>query len=263
MKIARIQKSHGGDILYAKVEDDYYQIIADLFDDEFRVTGESVSFDEARLLAPVEPPQIIAIGINYREHAAECGKELPDAPVVFVKTINTLIGPGDNIILPAMAPDEVDFEAELAIVIRKQAKNITAEQFDEYVLGYTCAMDISARDCQMRLDIQWARGKCFDTFAPTGPYIVTGIDGDNLDIRMRLNDEIMQDSNTSDMIFDCRYLVSYLSRCMTLYPGSIILTGTPPGVGVGRAPKVFLRHGDVLCMEIEGIGELKNPVISE
>jgi 2-keto-4-pentenoate hydratase/2-oxohepta-3-ene-1,7-dioic acid hydratase in catechol pathway len=263
MKIARIQKIYGGSVLYALLEDDCYRVIEDPFAGEIEITHEAIMFDEARLLAPVEPPQIIAIGVNYREHAAECGRPVPDAPVVFVKTINTLIASGDDIVLPAMAPDEVDFEAELAIVIGKKAKNITSDQADEYILGYTCAMDISARDCQLRLDMQWARGKCFDTFCPAGPCIATGLDGDNLDISLRLNGETMQDSNTSDMIFGCRYLVSYLSRCMTLLPGSMILTGTPPGVGVGREPKVFLRPGDELEMYIEGIGKLRNTVIAE
>ncbi|AQQ71865.1 Ureidoglycolate lyase [Limihaloglobus sulfuriphilus] len=263
MKIARIQKIHGGSVLYALLEDDRYMVIKDPFAEKIEITGEEVAFDQAHLLAPVEPRQIIAIGVNYREHAAECGRPLPDAPVVFVKTLNTLIGSGEDIVLPAMAPDEVDFEAELAIVVGKTAKNITPEQADDYILGYTCAMDISARDCQLRLDMQWARGKCFDTFCPAGPCIATGLDGDNLGISLKLNGETMQDSNTSDMIFGCRYLVSYLSRCMTLMPGSMILTGTPPGVGVGREPKVFLRPGDKLEMQIEGIGRLEHRVTAE
>ena len=162
------------------------------------------------------------------------------------------------IMLPKMAPNEVDYEAELAIVIGKKAKHVSEADADEYILGYTCANDISARDCQLKQDAQWARGKSFDTFAPIGPWIATGLDGDNLDIKQSLNGEIVQDSKTSDMIFSCRYLVSYLSQCMTLYPGSIILTGTPSGVGLGRNPQVFLTDGDELVVEIEGIGQLTN-----
>ena len=159
-----------------------------------------------------------------------------------------------------MAPGEVDYEAELAIVIGKKAKQVPPHETDEYILGYTCANDVSARDCQLRKDHQWARGKCFDTFAPLGPWIQTSMDPGNASIRLELNGELMQDSNTSDMLFPCSYLVSYVSRCMTLYPGSIIMTGTPPGVGEGRDPKVFLRKGDTVTVAISGIGRLTNPV---
>jgi len=145
-------------------------------------------------------------------------------------------------------------------VIGKEAKQVSPQDADDYILGYTCANDVSARDCQLRKDKQWARGKCFDTFAPLGPWIQTQLDPDNAPISLELNGEVMQDSNTSNMIFDPRYLVSYVSRCMTLYPGSVILTGTPPGVGEGRSPKIFLRKGDTVTVSIGGIGKLTNPV---
>ncbi|MCP4375918.1 MAG: fumarylacetoacetate hydrolase family protein [bacterium] len=261
MKIARIE--HADRLDYAATADGGFHIIeGDIFG-KYHVTDEFISDDSAALLAPVDPAQIVAIGRNYAEHAAETQSQVPDAPLIFIKTLNALADPGEPILLPKMAPGEVDYEAELAIVIGKEAKHVSPEDSDDYILGYTCANDISARDCQLRKDHQWARGKCFDTFAPLGPWIQTRMDPDNVSIRLELNGEIMQDSNTSNMLFPCRYLVSYVSRCMTLYPGSIILTGTPPGVGEGRDPKVFLRKGDSLTVSISGIGKLTNPVALE
>lgn len=258
MKIARIQ--HEDKIQYAVVEEDRFSLIeGDIFS-KWRKTETAISDRAVRLLAPVCPPQIIAIGANYRKHCRECNTPVPEAPLVFLKSCNTIIGPSAAIMLPKMAPNEVDYEAELAIVIGKKAKHVSQADADEYILGFTCANDISARDCQLKQDSQWARGKSFDTFAPIGPWIATGLDGDNLDIKQTLNGKIVQESNTSDMIFSCRYLVSYLSQCMTLYPGSIILTGTPSGVGFGRNPQVFLKEGDELTVEIEGIGNLANIV---
>jgi len=162
-----------------------------------------------------------------------------------------------------MAPDEVDYECELAIVMGKAAHNVVEDEALDYVLGYTCSNDVSARDCQLRLDMQWARGKSFDTFAPLGPCIQTEMDPDHARVCTRLNGQVMQDSNTSDLIFSCRKLVSYLSHCMTLLPGTVIMTGTPAGVGFTRKPPVFLRPGDVVEIEIEGIGVLRNRVIAE
>ncbi len=261
MKIARIE--FGGKTSYAAVEENGFDLIeGDIFADH-KTTGKIVSFEDAKLLAPVEPRQVVAIGLNYRQHAIECKMDFPKAPVVFIKTSNAVTGPDTDILLPKMAPDNVDYEAELAIVIGKKAKNIGEDEVDDYVLGYTCANDVSARDCQLKLDVQWARGKCFDTFAPIGPWIVTGLDGDNLDIKLTLNDKVMQDSNTSDLIFGCKMLVSYLSQCMTLYPGSIIMTGTPSGVGMGKTPNVYLKDGDRVSVEIEGIGTLSNTVVRE
>ena len=228
-----------------------------------RRTGETVELAGVTILPPVAPPNIIAIGLNYREHAAETGKPLPDRPLLFLKACTALNRHEAGIVLPAIAPDEVDFEAELVIVIGRRAKNISEEQAGEYILGYTCGNDVSARDCQLKQDIQWARGKSFDTFAPIGPWIETDLDPDDCRIRSRLNGTVMQDSSTSDMIFNCRRVVSFLSRCMTLLPGTIIFTGTPPGVGMARDPQVFLRPGDIIEVEIDGIGTLRNTVVAE
>ena len=189
-------------------------------------TGPSVVSVDARLLAPVAPPQIVCIGRNYRAHCEEGHADVPDHPIVFVKTITTVTGPDTTILLPTMAPDEVDYEAELGVVIGKAAKNIAEDEVDDHVLGYTCCNDVSARDCQLRIDKQWARGKGFDTFCPVGPWIETDLDPTNANVRLTLNGKEMQNGNTSLMLFPVRTLVSYLSRCMTLLPGSIILTGT-------------------------------------
>ncbi len=224
MNIARILLD--GRKVHAVVgEDGYRPIEGDLFG-EWRPGPRLVPREAARLLAPVDPPQIVAIGLNYRGHARESNMAVPTAPVIFVKTCNTIVGPGEPVLLPRMAPDEVDYEAELVIVIGRTARHVAEDEADRYVLGYTCGNDVSARDCQLRLDKQWARGKCFDTFAPIGPWIAAGICPDDLRIRLLLNGQVMQDSRTSDLVFPCRFLVSYLSRCMTLLPGSIIMTGT-------------------------------------
>lgn len=227
-------------------------------------SGKIIHVDEVKkFLPPVETPNVIALGLNYREHAKESRMELPPAPVVFLKSVTALTGHLQNIVLPAEAPDFVDYEAELTIVIGKRAKNVVEERAMEYILGYTCGNDVSARDCQMKYDRQWARAKSFDTFAPVGPYIATDINPDNLKVQSRVNGEIMQDSNTSDMIFGTSKIVSYLSRQMTLLPGTLIMTGTPSGVGFARKEPVFLREGDTVEIEIEGIGVLKNTVCRE
>lgn len=262
MKIVRIA-DNAGRVTHASAEAGGYRVIKGSIFGEHAATEEVIPPGDAKLLPPVEPPQVIAIGLNYRMHAQESNMAEPAAPVVFIKTCNAVTGPDAPIILPAMAPDEVDYEAELAIVIGKTAKNVPEDQAGRYILGYTCGNDVSARDCQLRQDQQWARGKCFDSFAPIGPCVATGLDGDSLDIRLLLNGAVMQASNTSDMIFNCRFLVSYLSRCMTLYPGSVIMTGTPSGVGMGRKPPVWLRAGDQVAVEIEGIGTLTNNVSKE
>ena len=205
---------------------------------------------------------VIAIGLNYRRHAAEGGHQVPEFPLVFVKLTTSVIGPGDPILLPTDAPDEVDYEAELAVVIGKTARKVSEADALKYVLGYTCANDVSARDCQVRRDKQWARAKGFDTFCPLGPCLLIDPkqDPNALPIRCRLNGKVMQDSNTADMIFSVPRLISYLSHQFTLLPGTVIVTGTPEGVGVARKPPVFLRDGDTIAVEIDGIGELVNPV---
>jgi 2-keto-4-pentenoate hydratase/2-oxohepta-3-ene-1,7-dioic acid hydratase in catechol pathway len=238
------------------------QVEGDIFD-QWRRGHQEFDIDRVRLLAPVQPPNVLAIGINYRGHALESGVDIPKAPILFLKANTAVIGPGQPIVLPALAPDEVDYEAELVIVIGRRARSVSEEDAPQYILGYTCGNDVSARDCQHRLDVQWARSKSFDTFAPLGPWIETKVEPDACRIQCRLNGETVQDSSTADLVFNTRQLVSYLSRCMTLLPGTVIMTGTPSGVGVSRQPPVFLRAGDVVDVEIEGIGALRNSVVRE
>jgi len=262
MKIVRYQKN--GKVFYGKFENEQiFPIEGDVFGD-FKLITEPIKRKEVKLLAPVNPPDIIAIGLNYRKHAEEGGFSFPKKPVIFLKTTSSVIGPEEKIIVPQTAPDEVDYEAELSIVIGKKAKNIEIEEAGDYIFGYTCSNDVSARDCQLRLDQQWARGKSFDTFCPLGPWIETELtEPDRCKIISRLNGEIMQDSNTSDLIFSTKELLSYCSKNFTLYPGTVIMTGTPEGVGFARKPPVFLKPGDKIEIEIEGIGKLINLVTRE
>jgi len=262
MRFARF-RTKDNQVGFGVVEGDSVRAVkGDIFGD-WEKTEDTLSLNEVELLAPVVPPNIIAIGLNYRKHAEEGGSKIPAAPVIFIKASSALCHPNEPIVLPAMAPNEVDYEAELVIIIGKAAKNVSEDDAHSYIFGYTCGNDVSARDCQLRLDQQWARGKSFDTFAPIGPWIETELDADNCDIRLRLNGKVMQQSNTSDMIFGTAQLVSYLSRCMTLLPGTAIMTGTPAGVGFARQPAVFLKSGDEVEVEIEGIGVLKNGVVKE
>jgi 2-keto-4-pentenoate hydratase/2-oxohepta-3-ene-1,7-dioic acid hydratase in catechol pathway len=219
----------------------------------------------ARLLAPLEPANIIAIGLNYRRHAEESGAAVPDHPLVFAKLTSALLAPGDTIRLPNSAPDEVDYEAELAVVIGKAARHVSRQDALGHVLGYACANDVSARDCQKHRDRQWTRGKSFDTFCPLGPCLVIDpvLDPNTLPIRSRLGGQVMQESNTADMIFSVPELIVYLSEQFTLLPGTVILTGTPEGVGCARKPAVYLREGDTIEVEIDGIGTLSNSVRCE
>ncbi len=260
MKIGRVE--YKGKVSHAEINGNEALIISGNIFGSWNSTKDKVSLSDVELLSPVEPRQVVAIGLNYRGHAGEFNEALPEEPLLFLKGVNAVTGPGQRIVLPSIAPDEVDYEAELVIVMGKQAKNVSEEAAGDYVLGYTCGNDVSARDCQLKRDSQWARGKSFDTFAPIGPWIETDIDPDNLGISCTLNGQVMQESNTSDLIFSCRKLVSFLSRCMTLYPGSVIMTGTPSGVGMKREPPVFLKDGDTVIVEIEGIGKLTNHVVS-
>jgi len=236
------------------------------------VFGEhAVTTVEARVakrLAPVAPAQIFCIGLNYRKHAEETGAKIPVHPVLFMKGVNAVQNPGDPIVLPRhLASAEVDYEGELAVVIGKACKNVPRERALEYVLGYTCANDVSARDWQHRLGGgQWCRGKTFDTFAPLGPYLVTRDeipDPNTLRLSTIVSGEHLQDWNTSDMIFDVPALIEFLSGSTTLLPGTVILTGTPHGVGAARKPPRWLRDGDTVTVEIEHIGPLTNPVVDE
>ena len=220
------------------------------------------------LLAPIEPTTIYAIGLNYRAHAIEMEKPIPEHPVVTMKSPTAVLAPGGQIVLPRFLPsDAVDYECELAIVIGKQCKNATKANALDHVLGYTAANDVSARDWQkIYSGGQWCKGKTFDTFCPIGPVLVTPDEignPDALQIRTELNGEEVQCSNTSDMIFSVTDLIIFLSGSTTLAPGTVILTGTPTGVGVARQPQRFLQAGDQVVIEVEGIGRLENTVIEE
>lgn len=225
--------------------------------------GQDVRPEEIEILPSVDPPNILCIGLNYRKHADESGHAYPERPVVFSKPTTSLIGPDKNIVLPAAAPEHVDYEAELAIVIGKPMKNVSEAEALDCVLGYTCANDVSARDVQFNQDTQWTRSKSYDTFCPLGPCVQTQMDPDDAAIISRVNGQVMQSSRTSDMIFNCRQMLSFLSHQMTLLPGTVVLTGTPEGVGFARKPPVFLRPGDVVEIEIENIGILRNTVQPE
>ena len=231
-----------------------------------RQTGEEA--EVGKILAPIVPATILGIGLNYRHHAAESGMKSPEFPIVFVKGVNALQNPGDPIEIPThLASQEVDCECELAVVIGKRCKNVHREKALDYVLGYTCANDVSARDWQLKKGGgQWSRGKFFDTFAPLGPCIVTTDEITNpnpLKISTVLNGQTMQQWNTDDMIFDVPTLIEFLSGSTTLLPGTVILTGTPHGVGMAQKPPRFLQAGDVVTIEIEKIGALQNPVCKE
>jgi 2-keto-4-pentenoate hydratase/2-oxohepta-3-ene-1,7-dioic acid hydratase in catechol pathway len=220
----------------------------------------------SRLLPPVpDPRKIICLGLNYRDHAAESGAPIPKEPVLFSKYATALVGPTDSIVLPPVS-SEVDYEAELVIILGKRGRPRSADEALSYVAGYTVGHDVSARDWQLKKDAkQWMVGKTFDTFAPTGPHLVTADevpDPHALPIRLRLNGQVMQDSNTRQMIFPVGTVLAYLAQVFTLEPGDVIFTGTPPGVGFARKPPVFLKAGDVVEVEIDGLGVLRNPVVA-
>ncbi len=206
-----------------------------------------------RILAPVEPSKVVAVGLNYRDHAAEMGKPLPDEPLIFLKPSTAVIGPGDSISLPPGA-GRVDYEAELGLVIGRTARNVPADRAHEYVLGFTCVNDVTDRDLQRR-DVQYTRAKGFDTFAPVGPCIAAADLDRPLDIEARVNGERRQHSSTRELIFPLRQLVEFVTGVMTLLPGDVLSTGTPPGVGP-------LASGDRVVIAIEGVGELENDVVA-
>lgn len=228
-------------------------------------THESVPLSDANLCAPIlNPGKIICIGLNYRAHAAESGAEVPQTPVVFAKYANTLVGHGDPVRIPPIT-QKADYEVELAVVIGRTARDVPADEALDYVFGYTVCNDVSARDAQFA-DGQWVRGKSFDTFCPLGPWIVTSDeipDVQDLAMHCRVNGELLQNSSTSEMIFTVAEIISHLSQAMTLEPGDVIATGTPYGVGFARKPPVYLLQGDVVEVEIERIGVLRNPVVVE
>lgn len=217
-----------------------------------------------KLLSPVtRPGKIICVGLNYRDHAEESNMPIPQSPVIFSKFATCVVGPDDSVMLPSTS-EKVDYEAELAVVIGRRAKHVERERAYDYVLGYTNFNDVSARDFQFA-DGQWVRGKSCDTFAPMGEYIATTDeikDPHQLSIKLRLNGQTMQDSRTDQLIFGVPEVIEFLSRSITLEPGDVIATGTPPGVGFARKPPVFMKEGDVMEVEIEGLGVLRNPVVA-
>ena len=224
--------------------------------------------DVAKLLAPLAPSQILGIGLNYRRHAEETKARIPEFPVLFIKGLNSLQNPGDPIFIPTrLRSEEVDYECELAVVIGRPCKNVSRKRALDYVFGYTCANDVSARDWQKRKGgSQWCRGKSFDSFCPLGPCLVTPEeipDPNALSIRTILNDTIVQDANTNDMIFDVPSIIEFLSGSTTLPAGTTILTGTPHGVGMAANPPRWLKVGDRVSIVVERIGKLTNPVESE
>jgi 2-keto-4-pentenoate hydratase/2-oxohepta-3-ene-1,7-dioic acid hydratase in catechol pathway len=224
-----------------------------------------IALEEVRLLAPVpNPPRIFGIGVNYAEHAAESGSKTRDVPTVFIVLSSAVVGPGADVVLPPNS-SMVDYEAELAVVIGKAGHRIAASEWEEHVFGYTMMNDVSARDVQ-RATTQWSLGKSFPTFAPMGPWVVTKdeiADPHRLGISLTIGGERLQDSNTSQMIYRIPALIEYLSGIVALQVGDVISTGTPAGVGMGRTPQRWLKVGDEMVITIEGIGELRNPVVAE
>lgn len=248
----------------SKVGDSVAILTGDIFT-ELKPTGEHATLD--KLLTPLTPCNIYCIGLNYREHAAESGMEEPKKPIVFAKPTSSLCHPDDPIRLPACQHDEeVDYECELAVIIGTTARDVSVENALNYILGYTCANDVSARKWQLNAGGgQWIRGKGFDTFCPLGPVLVTKNeipDPQCLSIKTHLNGKTVQDHTTGDMIFSVAEIISFLSQDTTLLPGTAILTGTPQGVGFARKPPIWLRPGDEVKIEIENVGTLTNPVIA-
>lgn len=226
----------------------------------------SIPADSVRMLAPVAAPEkVICIGLNYRDHAIETNSPIPESPVVFCKFPSSLVGPNDPIILPTVS-DSVDYEAEMVIVIGKTAHNVSVDDAMDYVFGYTCGNDVSARDWQKGTPGgQWLLGKAFDTFAPIGPVIADKAEipqPGNLSVKMHVSGETLQDGTTRELIFSIPELIAHLTQIVTLRPGDLIFTGTPPGVGMARTPKRFLKPGDNCTVEIEGIGSLSNPCVA-
>src|SRR6478609_3087898 len=266
MKIVRFLTADDQICIGQQIDDEHaIEIDGELFGPH-RVTDRKLRIE--KLLAPLVPTDILCIGLNYRDHAAESGSPIPVNPMLFIKASNTLNNPGDPIPIPKRS-DKIDYEGELAVVIGKSCKNVSKARALDYVFGYTIANDVSARDWQREKSLgggQFARGKSFDGFCPLGPWIVTRDEVPNpnaLRLSTTLNGKVMQDHTTGDMIFDVPTLIESLSSTMTLRAGSIILTGTPQGVGFARTPPVWMKAGDTVAVEIETIGRLENPISAE
>ncbi|HSQ77681.1 MAG TPA: fumarylacetoacetate hydrolase family protein, partial [Nitrospirota bacterium] len=233
--------------------DEISELDGDFFS-PFKTRKTGYVFSQVKLLPPCNPSKVVAVGLNYRDHAHELGLAIPEEPVIFLKPATTIIGPGESVIYPGTS-SRVDYEAELGVVVKDRTRNISPEEAPDHILGYTCANDITARDLQKK-DGQWTRAKSFDTFCPVGPWIETDLDPGDLLIQSYLNGERRQSSRTSQLIFKVRELVSFISGIMTLEPGDFIITGTPAGIGP-------MKPGDEIEVRIEGIGSLKNRVRAE
>jgi 2-keto-4-pentenoate hydratase/2-oxohepta-3-ene-1,7-dioic acid hydratase in catechol pathway len=252
MKIVRF--SAGATTSYGLLEGDTIRAIEGEPFEAIKPTGDTYKLNEVKLLAPCAPSKIVALGLNYRSHAEETRNPIPEVPLIFIKPSTAVIGPEDNIIYPPSST-RVDYECELGVVIKKKAWHVSEEDALSYVLGYTCFNDVTARDHQ-RDDVQWTRGKSFDTFAPVGPCIETELDPSNVSVATYVNGECKQSGNTSDLIFPVPVLISFISRVMTLLPGDIIATGTPAGISP-------IKPGDTVEIRIEPIGTLRNYVVQQ
>ena len=249
MRLARF--SLDGQIHNGLVESDRVHQLADSFFDSVEKTGHSYPLSDVTLLTPVEPSKIICIGLNFKDHAAEIGQNTQDEPLMFFKPPSSLIATGEKIVIPPQTK-KAELEVELALVVGKKAKNITEAEAKSHILGYTIANDVTARDVQFS-DLQWARSKGFDTFGPLGPWIETDFQPANKKLISRVNGEIRQEGNTQDMIATPEALIAYVSQNLTLFPGDVILTGSPAGIS-------GIKSGDLVECEIEGIGTLSNLV---
>jgi 2-keto-4-pentenoate hydratase/2-oxohepta-3-ene-1,7-dioic acid hydratase in catechol pathway len=251
MKLVRFES--GPQVRYGVWEDDIVKEVTGPIYGDVRISSTSHKIGDVRLLAPVEPTKILCVGLNFRDHIEEIGMPTPKFPAHFLKPLTTLIGPDDPIVFPRVA-EQVDYEGEVAAVIKRQIKDVSLEEATQAILGYTCLNDITERPLSVAQG-QLTRSKGFDTFAPVGPCVATGLDPSRMVLRTRLNGTLMQEASLSDMIFSIPFLVHYLSQCMTLFPGDIISAGTPRGVAA-------MKPGDVVEVSVEGIGVLRNPVRS-
>ncbi len=250
MKISRCTVS--GKTYFCVIENEDVRLLSEPPFETMKYDGRRLSVKDVTFLPPVSPTKIVAIGLNYRDHAKEFGKAMPDEPLIFIKPTTALIGNGDDIVYPALS-QRVDYEGELAVVIGKTAKRVSVEQAKEHIFGYTIMNDVTARDLQAK-DVQYTRAKGFDTFAPVGPWIETELAPENLSIKTTVNGAVKQDGTTADMHFSVAQIISFVSQVMTLLPGDIISTGTPPGIGP-------MNRGDSVEVEIQGIGRLKNKLV--
>ncbi|WAM32216.1 fumarylacetoacetate hydrolase family protein [Caldicellulosiruptor naganoensis] len=249
MKLGRF--FYANKTFFGLVEDDMVRVVKSI--DPLTVSNETYPKEALKILSPVKPSKVICVGLNYKDHANELKLEIPQTPVLFLKPSTCVIGHMENIIYPEHMSKQVDYEGELAIVIKKECRNVTPDKAKKYILGYTCANDVTARDLQPK-NGQWTVAKSFDTFLPLGPIVTDEIDPNNSNIKTYLNGQVVQSSNTNNFIFPVETLVSYISSIMTLKPFDVIITGTPSGIGP-------MKQGDVVEVEIEGIGRLTNYVI--